>query len=154
MTTQNQPREVSFAPTLDTSIYASGDQMGSLMTISNFTDQSSGAVMLRSLVVVDKDKQKAAFDLLLFNALPTVASSDNAALDISDSEMASKFIGKISVAAADYTDLANSSYACIKAVDTVIQLSGSTTLYAICRCGASTPTYAASSLQLKLGYQS
>jgi hypothetical protein len=89
-------------PVLDTNAYSQGDHMGAIFTIPSAVTEKSGAAILSGLHVLDKANNKKAFDILLFCSSPTVASADNAAIDISDAEMA-KCIGMISVLAADYT---------------------------------------------------
>lgn len=160
MSSQLQGKVVSFAPTLDTSAYATGDQMGSLMTISNVCDLSSGAVRILSLTIVDKAKQSVSFDVLFFSSLPTVTSVDNAALDISDAEMAAKCIGSVTVQTTDYKALNANSVATVRGVDLILQPGPASAptgtnpsqvnLYAIL-CSRGTPTYAASDLQLRIG---
>lgn len=147
---------LSATPTVDTSIYASGDHLGSLMTLSAVVDNSTEVACLDSLTIIDKSKQKSALDVLFFSESPTIASSDNAALDITDAEMASKFLGVVSVAAADYKDLSASSVASIRDLRLYLKPSNSllpTTLYALMR-SAGTPTYAGTTdLVLKFGFQ-
>jgi len=102
-------------PTLDTNAYANADQMGSLMTLTQGLDYI-GTAFLESIVIIDKDKQNKGFTILFFNAAPTIASSDNGALDITDAEMASKFIGQVSFATADFKSINASSIASAKNV--------------------------------------
>jgi hypothetical protein len=157
-----QGKVISFAPTLDTNAYATGDHMGTLMTVSGVADLSQGAVRIMTLDVIDKDKQAAALDVLFFNASPTVASSDNAALDISDAEMASKLVGIVSVASADYKAFSSNSVACLRGLDLVVQPAASTlpngpspsqvNLYAIL-CSRGSPTFSATGLQLRIGLE-
>jgi hypothetical protein len=100
-------KTVIVTPTITTSAYTAGDQVGGIQTLSNvFPDLQRGVnyvnvagwskypghVILQSLTVTDVSEQAPNFDLFFFNELPTVASSDNAALDIADSEIA-KCIG-------------------------------------------------------------
>jgi len=100
-------RTIVVTPTIDTNAYAAGDQVGGIQTLEGvFPDLQRGVnyvskegsikypghVLLQSLTVTDISEQAAEFDLFFFNELPTVASSDNAALNIADSEVA-KCIG-------------------------------------------------------------
>lgn len=144
---------VSFAtatPTLDTNAYASGDRMGSLMTLTTGNNAGSG-LSLMSLTVLDTADQKAAFDILFFNAAPTIASADNAAIDISDAEMA-KAIGFVSVTADDYADFGGASVACLKNIGLGMLISQSANnIFALC-VSRGTPTYAASSLTLTFNF--
>jgi hypothetical protein len=148
-------RVISVAPTIDTAIYAAGDQLGGLMTLSNATMEDGGNAILRNLIIIDKDKEKAVIDVLFFSADPTVASSDNAALNISDANMATYFLGKVSVAAADYTDLSASSVASVTSTGLILQAAaGSRSVYAIMKVLSGTPTFTATNdLQIKFGLE-
>jgi len=144
-------------PTLDTAIYASGDHLGTLMTLSNAVDASSDTGSIMSVTIIDGASQNAALDVLFFNSVPTLTSVDNAALSISDSEMASKFIGAVSFAGGDYKSLAVNSYATLRTVGLFVQAASPSSvnptgnnIYAILQ-SRGTPTYAASSLTLKVG---
>ena len=137
--------------TNDANIYASGDQIGELMTLTDALIDSHRGV-IRSLSIVDKAKQKSALSVLFFRAEPTVASADNAALDISDSELAAKFVGMVNVAAADYKDLSNGSVATVQNLSLAVE-SDTDELYAVVLSGG-TPTYGAvDQLELKIGIE-
>lgn len=147
MEIETKSRVIQVTPTNDTSIYASGDQLGSLMQLTNAMDDSSGTGKLLSLSIHDKSSQSSVLQVFLFNDLPTVASADNAALNISDAEMAAKCIGHVSVVAADYFALSASSMACVRNINLVLNSVRSVTnptgrsIWAIIRSGG-TPTYA------------
>jgi hypothetical protein len=141
---------VEVTPVLDTSAYASGDQQGSLMTLTGAVPAQGEGAVLRAVSVVDKAKQSAAFKIVLFDASPTVASADNAAADVSDAEMADKCIGAVSVAAADYVALNANSVATVTTTLPVKAVGGSS-LYAL-MVAAGSPTYAANSLVLRFHF--
>lgn len=157
---------ISVTPTLDTNAYASGDRLGSIQTITgafrqtyrpfdqpqqtlNSTSiiQVGGKVILSEVTIIDQAKQSAAIDILFFNALPTVASADNAPIDITDAEMIAKCVGGVSISTS-YIALANNSM--VSQPNINIQMKQSATaanynLYAVCIIRASA-TYAADSL--------
>lgn len=156
---------ISVVPTLDTNAYASGDRLGSIHTITGAFrkirrsyDAASpvetgyqpyhGKVYLHSVVIIDSAKQSQPIDILFFNALPTVASADNAAIDISDAEMEAKYIGGISVDE-DYISLAANSAVTKRNIGLLVKQSTSAVdnnIYAVPVIrGAG--TYAASSLK-------
>lgn len=143
---------VSVVPTVDTNIYAIGDQVGPAVEIPNAVDDSGGTGTIRTVTVIDAAKQKSALDLLLFNSAPTIASSDNAALDISDSEMVAKCIGRLKVVAGDYTDLANNSVGLIRSLGHLVKAAnGSRSLWVVVQ-SRGIPLYtAATDLTLKFG---
>lgn len=151
-------RVVEVTPTLDTGAYADGDHMGAIFEIENAVAVNKGHALWCSLVALDKAGQSKAFDVYLFNEQPTIASADNAAIDISDVEM-EKFIGMFSVEESDYGSLAGCSVAYQK--DFAIPLMNnvskirSTNLSQRSVWGVliarGAPTYAADSLVLKFG---
>lgn len=138
----SERRFIPATPTLDTNAYASGDHMGTLMTLS-------GALtgVLESLVVLDKGKQSKGFTVYLFSAAPTIASADNAALDITDAEM-EKCLGSFPVVTADYDAVANSSVASVKP-NLPFAVSGAA-LYALLMADEA-QTHGASDLVVKFG---
>jgi hypothetical protein len=144
---------VEVTPTLDTNAYASGDRLGSVMTISGAVRRTGLEAFLCDVVVVDKAKQSQSIDILFFKSSPTVASSDNAAIDISDAEMGDKFIGRVSVLTTDYTALANNSEASPAPYNRLLSADeGKTDIYALAVCRSGTPTYAANSLVFKFKF--
>lgn len=156
---EGKSKLVTVTPVIQAAAYADGDQLGSLFALVDALDDSSGTGGILSLSLVDKSKQKSALDILLFSGKPVVASADNAALDISDAEMAQKFIGKVHVSVSDYTDLANCSIACLTQVALLVNTvkdanNGNPSgrdIWCILMCRG-TPTYVSTSdLVLKVG---
>lgn len=135
---------VSVTPTISTSAYTADDQIGGLQTISSAVRTSGGTATLHSITILDKAKQNADIDLYFFDQSVTVASSDNAALDISDSEMASKCIGVVKIRGSDYSNLSANSVVTSRNVGLTLDATGSTSLYSIAKIGA-TATYGSTS---------
>jgi hypothetical protein len=130
-------------PTIDTAIYASGDRLGSLMTLSNVADETSGIVVLKSLIITDQAAQTAGIDVLFFDSAPTIASADNAALNITDAEMTARFIGRVVVATGDFTALSANSVAVKANIELMMRpLLGTRDLYCLLQ-SRGTPTYGA-----------
>lgn len=127
-------------PTISTSAYAANDQLGGLQTLSQAALGDDLYCQVANLIIVDKDKQDAPIVVYFFNEAPTLISSDNDVLDISDAEMVQKCTGFISVGSSDYTDLNANSVAMINYPLTVKSNGGRGTIYAIAKCGG-TPTY-------------
>ena len=143
-------RTVTVTPTVDTSIYASGDQIGTLFTITGALKLFQSG-LLESVTVVDKSKQKSAINIILFNQSTAVASADNAALDITDALMATNSLGYVPVAAADYKDLNANSIATVRGLNLSVSSTGDN-LYGIILSGG-TPTYtSASELVITFGF--
>ncbi len=113
MDVQIQTRRVSVIPTIDTSAYAADDQLGGIQTLTALCGRGGRGTTIQNITVLDKAAQEAPMVLFFFNQLPTVASSDNGALTISDAEM-EKCVGTILVAVGDYQSVAGSSIATVK----------------------------------------
>lgn len=144
---------LELTPTLDTSAYASGDRLGSIMTLTGASRATGECTTLIDVAVIDQAKQSQAFDIEFFDESPTVASADNAAIDISDSEMADKWQGRVSVATTDYAAFAgNSSASPAASVKGLKPIAGSKNLFALLVCRSGTPTYAAGSLVIKFKF--
>lgn len=143
----------SYSPTLDTNAYAANDHLGTLGTLyPNSGDQRGAAAsVLKSVTVIDDAAQGAEIHFYFFNESPTIASSDNAALNIADAEM-EKCIGYVTVAAADYEALSASSVATKEVYLPVRPAKDDGAIYVIAKSGGS-PTYAADSLTVKFAFE-
>lgn len=145
-------RLVPFVPALSLAAYDVADQVGAVNNLGLALDINNDSASLLSIVVVDASMQKADLDILLFNEAPTVASVDNAPLSITAAEMAAKFLGKISISGADYSDLATCSVATVTGIGLLLEgITEAKTLHAVVQC-QSTPTFvSATDLTIKLG---
>jgi hypothetical protein len=137
-------KSISVTPTITASgIYADLDTLGDLMEISGALSKETETVKLLSVSVIDEGDQGAAMELLFFNQSITV-SADNAALSIADAD-AINFVGRLAIAATDYSDAAVSKMATKEAS---IPMKGAdlnqrnTSLFCIAQ-SKGTPTYAA-----------
>lgn len=126
-----QAKDVIVTPTVQTSAYATGQHMGTLMTLAA-PDLSSGGKRLMSLAGVCKTAVTPALDVLFFNAAPTITSVDGATLNIAATELVTKYVGYVSLAAADWKAAGTPMVACVRSLDLVIQANGSANLYALC----------------------
>lgn len=146
-------------PTLDTSIYASGDTLGSLMTLTGAANENGGTSVLQGITVVDKASQSVAIDFIFFTgdsvtpaAAPTITSADNAAISVTDTIMGLSCLGVASVLAANYSALALNSVATLLNIGLPLQASkGAKDLYCQMVVRSGTPTYTASDLFVKFG---
>lgn len=130
-------REVSKTPTISTSIYASGDAISTIQTLSNILRQSDQSGVLRQVVIADADAQSAALDIVFF-ASQISGGTDNAAFAPSEADV-KESVGHISVAASDYAALGSRSVATVDA-SLDIQLENSRNLY-FQIVSRGTPTY-------------
>lgn len=135
----------------DTAIYADNDVLAIPQEVTGVFRELNDVRWLRSVTLLDEADQGVDIDLLFFNADATLGLI-NGVVSISDAD-ARKIIGKVSIVAADYTDLVNSQLATKSALDVILKAAGTSAslwIAAIVRSG--TPTYAASSIKLKLGF--
>jgi len=145
---------VKVTPVLDTSIYADGDRIGSIQELGSAVANIGGFSVLESISVVDQAAQDTALDLLFFDEAPTVASADNAAIDIAAAELEGKFLGMIQIVAADYkvVKAATNSVATVKDLDLLLKATGSaTSVFVVMVVRSGTPTYLANSLVFNYG---
>lgn len=92
---------ISVSPTVDTSIYASGDLIGTKMTFTPAVRQATRSGVITGVIIVDQSAQASDIDLVLFSANPSATTfTDQAALDIADGDMA-KIIAVIPFVAAN-----------------------------------------------------
>lgn len=138
-------------PTIDTSAYGDGDQLGGEMVIDIGTGGTGAAsifdaFVIQSISVIDIDAQSAAIDLVFFDDSVTIAS-DNAAADFTDAQLKANFLGAVSIAATDYKAFNDNVAATVRNVG--LQLHPTTGgddhkiyVYAVSR---GTPTYATTS---------
>ena len=146
-------------PTISTSpAYTSGDQVGGIIELTNVfrrfyrpyenlpsTDSSvvsqAGKATLKSAGVVDISLQNSNFDFWFFNEIPTVASSDNGALNITDSEILK--LQHVLGFSATYSTTTQNSSASASGIELVITQSPTATsdsLWVVAQT-KSTPTY-------------
>jgi len=159
MTVQNQvggfSTEISVVPTISTSAYSANDQVGGVATLATLTTslrildaacQDKTVSYLMGLKITDKAAQNAPFTIYFFKTLPTVLSTDNAALSIADSE-ATKCVGFVTVTAASYSGPTQWSIADVPFADVMRALKSDTDdgpLYVVIQT-TGTPTYGSTS---------
>ena len=97
----------TLVPVIQAAQYASGNCLGTVMSMTLFALPGSGA-MLVTVQGYDKANQKAPFDVLLFSAAPAGTYADKTAADISAAD-AVKLVGRVTVNTGDYTTIASSS---------------------------------------------
>lgn len=80
---------VSASPTCDTSVYATGELVGGLLTFSGALQTNAGTGYVVSVNMVDKAAQGVDFDVVLFGDNPSSTTfTDQVALDIADGDLA------------------------------------------------------------------
>lgn len=136
----------TITPTIDTSAYADGDQLGNEMIIDPGIPDASAfdAFFVQSISLIDKAKQNASIDLFFFDQSVTPAA-DNAAASFSDTDLADCFLGGVSfMATCHYGSLADNSAATMTNVGLQLKMRTGATgnskiyVYAVSR---GSPTY-------------
>ena len=88
-------------PVIDTAAYTAGDNVGGRLLIDGFGPHGTG--VLKHVTVTDFDNQRAALTILFFESLPAATFTNNAAFPALTAADLARVIGKVEVAAADYT---------------------------------------------------
>jgi hypothetical protein len=137
----------SVTPVVSTTAYATGDVIGSKLTLANAARIAGGAGIIQSVTLHCKSAQTGAVDLLLFAADPSASTfTDNGALAVNAADF-DKLIGVVHIT--DWTSLgAAISIAQAQAIGMPFDLPAGTSLYAV-MVARSTPTLASTS-DLKL----
>jgi hypothetical protein len=145
--------------TVDTSAYATGELMGKAaggtgvasnpieLALPDTWNRAHG-YLIQSVALVDQASQRAAIDVVFFNADPSATTfTDQAALDIADADM-DKIAGVASVTT--YASFADNAFGQATNLGIVAVQPGDT-LYA-CLVSRGAPTYAAANdLRLRVG---
>lgn len=116
---QNTQRVKAF-PTLDTSAYEDGDVMGGVMTFSGL---NPGGGVIHTITIFDRDAEGLALDLYFFTQTPPDSITDQAAFAMSSDNQA-LWLGKVTISAADWTDVGSDSEATLRNVGLAIPATG------------------------------
>ena len=139
---------VKVVPTITSTPYSAGDSVGGIQTVTNAI-APRGTGQLHSLCILDKQNQKAAFDILIFEVSPNVATTtDNSAFAWSTDDL--HLIGRIAIASADWVTVASEAICQKVGLDISLQASSGFNFYAV-PVTSGTPTYAAGGLQFVWG---
>lgn len=140
---------------MSTAQYGDGDVLAAAQEVADVFE-AGRAVKLESLVLLDKDDQGGALDIVFLRSNVSLGA-ENAALAVTDA-VADELLGKVSVGTADYTDLGSSQFvqktaaAGSAGMGLVLLPDGGSSLY-VAAISRSTKTYTASGITLKLGFE-
>jgi hypothetical protein len=138
---------------LSTSQYADADVLAATQELADALLAPGTHAILQSLVVLDKDDQGAALDLVFFRSEAAMGAAENAALAITDAN-ADEILTVVEIAAADFVDLANSQIATKGPSDAgmsaVLTATSGQSLF-VAAISRGTGTYTASGITLKIG---
>tara|TARA_R110000868_G_scaffold40127_2_gene138944 strand:+ start:60 stop:530 length:471 start_codon:yes stop_codon:yes gene_type:complete len=123
--------------------YADHDQIGSgVNTITDVFASASRKGIIESISVHDYTTQAAALTVHFFRSSPTNAVADNAQLGIADADMASDWVGKVELPAANYQSVVTGAVCTVSNINLIVD-STDDNLYVLIE-SAGTPTYGAS----------
>jgi len=135
---------------VNTAIHAANDVVCQPIELTDAVQSPFGCAVITSVVVTDYDDQGVALDVIFMRS-PITVGANNATLAVSDGEVG-EILGHVSVAAADYLNMANNQIAtvtnCGLLVDTLAD-DGTSIWMAVSTTG--TPTYASGKLTCKIG---
>jgi hypothetical protein len=144
--------EVNGTPVVTaSSAYSAGNCVGGKLTLANAVRVAGGTAALQSLLLIDAANQKAALELLLFNADPTASILNDKAAAVIHANDIAKIVRRISIATADYVTIDSKAIVDLAIAGRVLKAASGTSLYAAL-VTSGTPTYAATTdLTLRLG---
>lgn len=142
---------------IDVTLSCSASQLGAGEVIADSQEitgafRKLGATQeLQSIVLIDEDDQGTAVDLVFMRALGVVGV-ENEVPSISDAN-SREIIGRISIAAADFTDLGGTREATLRNIGLLMKAGATTSLWIAAITRSGTPTYSAAGLKLRLGFK-
>ena len=140
-------RFVSVTPTVDTSIYASGDVIGGLMTFTGALSGWTGSGIITGSLIADKSKVAHDLELHVFESEPTGPFTDQAAYAPTNADLL-KEVAVISFGSTSRFDGASNGVKYLGSISCPVRArSGSnvgTALYGVL-VSRGTPTFAGSS---------
>lgn len=77
-----------FTPTIDTAVYASGDRLGSVVTVANIAQANGGQWEIFGARLHDDAASNFNIEAWFFGASPTLANADNGVFDMTDANIA------------------------------------------------------------------
>lgn len=139
---------ITATPTIDTNIYASGDVLGTTISVTSAELRDSSVSILQGISVTDISNQNAAIDFMFFNAALTGGTyTNNAALVLSEADKRA-FLKLVSVTS--YNTVSSSGFAQAEGINLPVEVSAQLSILAIVKA---TPTYlAANNLVFKFHF--
>lgn len=135
----------------DTGALGAGEVIADSQEIAGFFRKAGEAVELKSVTLIDEDDQGTAVDLIFMRALGVVGA-ENSVPSISDAN-SREIVGRISIAAADFTDLGGAREATKTNLGLIFKSGATASLWVAAITRSGTPTYTAAGLKLRLGYE-
>lgn len=142
---------VELTPTINTTAYTSGDQLGEVLEIPGFRNEGvnlGGTANLSQILILDKSTQAAAIDFVLFNGTvaPTIASVNNGAYDLTDASLLAACIGGVSVGST-YIASSSNKFSLDRNINQRVKITANSTSLWVVGVVRGTPTYAVGDLK-------
>jgi hypothetical protein len=135
---------------LDTSAYAPGDVLADTQVLTNAMRKTDGTAVLQSIVLVDKDDQGIALDVVILDANVSLGT-ENSAVSITDGS-ADNILAIVSVPAAEWTDLGGCRVAVIKNLCVPVRAASGTANLFVALITRGAPTHTASGITGRFGF--
>jgi hypothetical protein len=133
---------------LDTNVYADGDVLADTQEVASALRTTAGSGVIQSVVVLDKDDQGEALDLVFLKSNVSIGT-ENSAVSVTDAN-ADEILGVVEVAATDWVDLVNSQIATMANLSIVLDGPTGTSIW-VAAISRGAGTYTASGITLKIG---
>lgn len=143
-------------PTITANSYVTGDRLGSIMTLTdvvrNDLNIGAGTCRLESIHIIDKAAQSPVIDIWFFNALPTIASADRTAFDLTDAN-ALLSIGAVSIGASWSNSTSNGVNIGNGNLGKIMQISTGTNIYAVAIMRSSATFASTTDVTFQFGFE-
>lgn len=144
------------AITVDTAVYAAGDNVGGVITVTGAVRVSGGTSTLQDMALTDLGNQRAQLEIRFFGANPTAGTyTDNAATVLHATDQAHA-LGRVTVYLSDWLTNGSIATATLRNIGLGMQAEGGTSIWMVITTGAinGAPDYVtASDLSMKLTFQ-
>jgi len=142
---------ITFTPVLDAAVLANNEVFMVAYEIPGVFNKNLGRKLM-SVVVLDGDDQNQAFDLVFSNESITLGTA-NSTVTVSDAD-AAKIVGHVRMVVATHAiDLINSIMFTQGNLNIVLEPTPSGSLWVSGVVRSGTPTYTASGMKIKLGFE-
>lgn len=147
-------RIIEIAPVIVPAAYGAGDVIGSILTITDVAQFTSGVVKLKSVNTIDNNNAKKDLALYFFKSL-VAPGNDNAALDLSAAESL-EWVGTVDIADTEYVSTAGGTaraHATKGNIELLMKVSNQNKLYVVVVAREAVTYAAATDLKFILGFE-
>jgi hypothetical protein len=105
---------ITVTPTIDTAVYAAGDRLGSVMTLTSAAIGNGRTGTLAGALFTDDANSVLDIDVAFFQNTPTLVNADNGVYDITDANLATAVpLGWVNFSTANSYSQGSSNRTCI-----------------------------------------